>query len=1842
MNSSPTVTLDGAQTIGNLTFGDTGNTYSWMLNPGGVGPLTLAVSNGLPLITVNNQTTTIGTVLAGTNGLAKTGSGTLVLTNMNTYTGATSISNGVVTYNSNGGSSGGGTLSLGVGSGNRAVLNLAGAGTKNFYTTVNVGGAGASANGAGVIIQSDGTVNLMNSTGYLELGYGGYGACVLSGGTLNFTSASGMRIGDQTGGLGAYLQTGGTCNLTRYFVVGGNSGTAPAGVATLTGGTLTGSTGYYFILGNAGTATGTLNVGTEAGGDATLVSQHSGGISLDNQGNASGILNLNSGAIQFNAGGISKWATGYGAVNLNGGTLMANADGLTLISNTLNTVNVYNGGAVIDSQTNTTTISASLFAAVGNGIYPSGGSFTISSGGGSGYIGAPLVAVSGGSGSNAMAVANISGGMVNSVTLTCPGQNYKAGDILSFAFAGGGYVTNASIFLHTLQTADLTTNNGGLSKLGSGTLILAGTNNYTGTTFINNGTVYVNGALSTAGMISVGSDGTLGGIGSAGNTAVESGGGIEGGQNGIGTLTLSSLNFLADGVIDLTPGTNGVPLVVTSSGGFTTGNEANSIVINLNGSSLTPGTYHLIAYSGSIKGVGFGAFTLGSTPSGSYSLVNNSGYVDLLVSSYPQITTQPASVSVDVNGSATFSVTANDPGTLTYQWFFNGTNIVDATNSTLVVSAITAANQGTYTVRISDGTSIAVSSGATLTLYYPTVTGQWDFKSGDLRATVGSDLQYLGDTTNLTSFTSLPINGVLTPVMAFGGCSTNEGFYMLYGAQPYGPSGSQFINQYTLIMDVMYPSGSSSQWRALFQTDPFNHVGNDAEFYVGDNNGLGIPGGQFTGTLSPDTWYRITFSVNLASGQVATYVNGVQTSTLTLPGGVDGRYALGPAALLFTTGLSGGFTQPGYVSSIQFVNAEMSAGSIAALGGPTAGKLPPGNALLQIAINNSTPSGVQLGWTGPAGKYQVEGTDNLASPSWKIVAGSLTNNSVTLTNRDPAGFYRVSGTIPDLQVGQVPYNNQRVVPTKQIVQQAGRRIQFNGRPVDMVLSPDGSTAYIKNQSSLVVVDVATWTILQTLNYPSSGASLHGIAVNSAGTHVYVTSAANNIFDWSVAANRTVTFSRTITLASGSNPCGIAISADGTVAYVCLNLMNTLAVVNLSSGSVSQTINVGVAPWDVKLSADGNTAYVSDWGGRIPVNGDMTATSGGTAVVVDSRGIASSGAVSFVNLTSGGESGEVATGLHPTCLALSADGNTLYVANANSDTVTAINTQNQTVKESILVRPYATWPFGTQPSGLALSPDGTNLFVCCADNNGIAVVSLASGLQTNSVITGFIPTDWYPGAVAADNNYIYAMNVKGLGTRAGEPQTSWAIGMPLGTANKIPVPTADALSKFTARVIENGRVPQILQTQQPAQAGVAPVPVPAHVGEPSVFKHVLYILKENKTYDQVFGDMTNGNGMAKLCIYPQNITPNHHALANQFVLLDNYYCNGVNSADGHCWSIEGNCTDQYEKSYAGYPRSYAMGTDPLVYSSSGFIWDNVLSHGLTFRNFGEFYYSLNAPYSWLQYYQDYTNGNHSLRGWPMTCGVTNLAPYTSTNVPGSNLNIPDVVRAYGFIKELNAAETTGIWPAFTILYFCDDHTGGTPPAQAQVADDDLALGQVVQAVSHSRFWTNTVIFVIEDDPQSGYDHVDGHRSLCLCISPYTKRQQTVSTFFNQCGMIHTMEQIIGIPPMNQQDAMGPLMFDCFTNTPDFTPYALLPNNIDLYTGGGAAAAGLSSKARYYAKKLQKLGPVQVDHVDDNIFNRYIWHSIKGDARYPAEYVGSHGKGLKKLGLVLVKTTKDDDD
>jgi hypothetical protein len=412
-------------------------------------------------------------------------------------------------------------------------------------------------------------------------------------------------------------------------------------------------------------------------------------------------------------------------------------------------------------------------------------------------------------------------------------------------------------------------------------------------------------------------------------------------------------------------------------------------------------------------------------------------------------------------------------------------------------------------------------------------------------------------------------------------------------------------------------------------------------------------------------------------------------------------------------------------------------------------------------------------------------------------------------------------------------------------------------------------------------------------------------------------------------------------------------------------------------------------------------------------------------------------------------------------------------------------------------------------------------------------------------------------------------------------------------------------------------------------------VPEKLGDPSVFKHVVYVVKENRTYDQVLGDMPKGDGEPKLTIFGKDVTPNHHALADQFVLLDNYYCNGVNSADGHAWSMEGNATSYLERSFGGWTRSYPFGDDPLSVSSSGFLWDHVLGGGLSFRNYGEFDYAGPATRSgWKQIYDDYRSGANRIR-FNQNIGVERLRRYSCREYPGWNMDIPDVLRADAFLKELKAFDARGSLPSMSIVYLPQDHTSGLTPGaptpKACVADNDLALGRIVEGVSKSKFWKETCIFVIEDDPQDGWDHVDGHRSICLVVSPYSRRGAVVSNFYNQTSVLHTMLRILGLPPMNQMDAASPLMTACFTKTPDWRPYTCLENRIPITDLNPPAAPG---KAGYWARQSRRLDLSKPDYGDmDELKNHILWASVHGDRPYPKEWTGAHGRGLKKRGLVI---------
>lgn len=830
--------------------------------------------------------------------------------------------------------------------------------------------------------------------------------------------------------------------------------------------------------------------------------------------------------------------------------------------------------------------------------------------------------------------------------------------------------------------------------------------------------------------------------------------------------------------------------------------------------------------------------------------------------------------------------------------------------------------------------------------------------------------------------------------------------------------------------------------------------------------------------------------------------------------------------------------------------------------------------------------------------------------------------------------------------------NANIVPTSQLVHPAGPSIEIAGRPVDLALTADGATLLVKDNRGLVVIDAKAWELRQELPFEKEGGSMVGIAVTRDGHSAFLTTAKNSLIEAICGDDGKWKWGRKIELPGpegkgNSFPCGIALTPDDKTAYVCLSRNNTLGVIDLESGKLTTQIDVGIAPYAVALHPTRPEVYVTNWGGRRTHTGDKTADSAGTPALIDERGIAASGTVSIVDLSEKKQVGEVAVGLSPCALLIDpVDDRLLYVACANSDLLDVVDTPQRKLTRELSTRPIEGLPFGSMPNGIAR---GTQLYVANAGNNSLAVFQPPSAnTGTEPLLRGSIPTGWYPGAIVANDKHIFVANIKGVGSRSKRPdKPGWNSHWHRGSITRIHEPSGPQLAEWTRRAQEDARVPQTLAALQreAARRDAKPVPVP-EIGAPSVIEHVFYVIKENRTYDQMFGDLPRGNRDEKLCIYGREVSPNHHALAEEFVQLDNFYCNGVLSADGHSWATEGNVTPYLERSFGGFNRSYTFGDDPLTYSSSGFVWDHVLAGGFSWRNYGEFNQpELTPGGSYAEVFADWKAQGGKYR-YPPKIGVERVLRYSCVEYPGWNMNIPDQVRADAFLKEIAEFEKNGTLPNFITMYLPNDHTSGTtagaPTPRSLVADNDLALGRIVAAISKSRYWAKSVIFVIEDDPQDGFDHVDGHRSLCLVISPYAKRGALVSHFYNQTSVIHTIERIFGLPPQNQLYALAPLMTDCFTETPDARVYELRENTVPLCELNPKTSA-LPPRERVLAEASAALPLAKPDQADEDTLNRILWHAAKGaDAAYPAEWAGAHGRGLAALGLKLAEGVQEDED
>ena len=811
----------------------------------------------------------------------------------------------------------------------------------------------------------------------------------------------------------------------------------------------------------------------------------------------------------------------------------------------------------------------------------------------------------------------------------------------------------------------------------------------------------------------------------------------------------------------------------------------------------------------------------------------------------------------------------------------------------------------------------------------------------------------------------------------------------------------------------------------------------------------------------------------------------------------------------------------------------------------------------------------------------------------------------------------------NLKVGPQP-DGSVLVPSNQLLRPAGDQIELPGRPVDILLNSGGNFLFVKNMKSLDLIRLSDKSLLQSLSFPNkAGASVTGICASKDNRKIYLSEGSTKILIARFAKNNTLSWDSSLVMPNPAiggdpSPCGLALNSRENRLVVTLSRSNSLAVVNPADQSVSE-IPVGMAPYDVILHSD-TKAYVTNWGGRRPVTGEPTYNSSGSQVLVDPRtGVASSGSVSVVDLKLKKELKEINVGLHPSGMILSPDKSLLYVACSNSDKVFVIDTRKDVVKNEISVHMNKQTSFGSAPNALAISPDGKYLYVANGTQNAICVIETGS-----NQVNGYIPTGWYPGEVIMNKtgNQLYVANVKGIGSRNKlKDKNGYNSHDHMGSISVIPIPGKTDLQKMTETVVRNNTPEKVLKAHSPAGTGPLKVAVPQITGQVSQFKHVVYIIKENRTYDQIFGDMKQGDGDTSLVHFGREITPNHHKLAETFVLMDNFYCSGVLSADGHQWADEAYATDYLEKSFGDFTRSYPYdGDDALAYASSGFIWDNVLRKGLTFRNYGEFANAEINPKTatYSDILQDFQKGtkNVSIKA---KANLEQIAPYTCPTFIGFPIKVPDAYRASEFIKEFREYEKTGNFPNFIIMLLPADHTSGTRPGQptprAAVADNDLALGQIIETISNSKFWKETCIFVTEDDPQAGLDHVDGHRTVGMVVSPYTKRREVVSTYYSQINMVRTMENILGIPPMNQLDNSAEPMSDCFYETPDFTPYKAAKSNIPL-DELNPPLSGLSGKQLSWAKKSLEQDLDDYDRIDEDTFNRIIWHAMKGwDRPYP---------------------------
>ncbi|SDT10200.1 alkaline phosphatase family protein [Microlunatus soli] len=640
----------------------------------------------------------------------------------------------------------------------------------------------------------------------------------------------------------------------------------------------------------------------------------------------------------------------------------------------------------------------------------------------------------------------------------------------------------------------------------------------------------------------------------------------------------------------------------------------------------------------------------------------------------------------------------------------------------------------------------------------------------------------------------------------------------------------------------------------------------------------------------------------------------------------------------------------------------------------------------------------------------------------------------------------------------------------------------------------------------------------------------------------------------------------------------AYSPDGSTLYVPVNGQNTVAAIDPSSGAITRTWKVGIAPRSVAFVGD--KLYVSNEGGRLARSGESTIESYGTQVPADPhKGTSTTGTVSVIDPASASDSvGSINVGLHPT--ALYAGKNTLFVTNTFDDSVSVIDTTKGHVVQTIETKPWPSSDVGYAPNSVTLTDDG-HLLVTLGRANAVAVYQYHDDPQEPVNYIGLLPTDYYPSDIAQSDGKIVVTNTRGIDARGpeltfnGGPGTVVATGhgthSTTASLTRFTLPNDQEIAAATQTVFtQNGWTDTDVEKASGSKAKA--VPVPKRIGDPSTIKHVFLLVKENRTYDQIYGDDSRGNGDPTLAQFGENVTPNQHALAKQFGLYDNFYDVGTNSAEGHNWVMQGDNPEYTESDAGEYIRSYDTENDVLGHQRSGFLWTAVQDAGGTARNFGEFMPFLNKPAgaTWQQYYCAATgvdNGGDPAQLTDPAIRVNDQSPIPSLNeisnhdAPQFDTAIPDIYRYQIWKQEFEEKGPASL----NMMWLSSDHTGGTAGPRAQVADGDLAVGKIVDEISHSKYWKDSAIFVVEDDSQNGADHVDGHRAPFQVISPWAQHGKVISGFESQITMVRTIEQILGAQPLNQKVAAATPMYNAFTSKADTTPFDAVPNQIPLTEG-----------------------------------------------------------------------------